>query len=350
MEKNSAIRKRIQFNSELRPENHSFIEQTLQVAMLPEIWQFLGNVEVLWVDMDQFYGYRRTVETDGVLVEAVRLCYKHQHLSDEYMANRIAAWWEDEANQFEKIGLRRSTYNNLRTLGRVPRTEITARAIYAFFSVGPQDFRYIAPQGLLGAVETEADRFADVLLRWAQPSAELKYQSLAGLVGMYESYRPSWKVGGDGEQMTHIIRSHVTIEQKGIAYWLREQQSFNVAEHHFSETDEGPIMPFALSIMCLSKSTDQGCMKLYSLYSTDPAPSEKRATNSIKGSVMAISNKGPHWAGPIMLRRISAIPRECAHLTVEELYCQRGGKAILDFLRSPDIDNRRFGKNGEILR
>lgn len=284
--------------------------------------------------------YRRCEAMDQTLIVAVKACYKDRGIGDQAMVDRIVTWWEDDAKQSIPLRLSKSTYNNLRLQSKVPASEMTARAIYGFLAEGPLDFRYISAAGLSGAIKDERDQLASALLGWTLNGAPMRYSALSGLEGNYEMYRPSWKTGKRASPISHVIRSHVTIRRHGIAFWLYEHQFFETGPHKVDESDEGILMPFAMSIMCLSQSTDHACVKLYSFHDCDPAPSEHISTTIIKGNVMAVSNKGPHWSGPVYLTRASGSRKPKDHLSVGTFLAEsHEHEAILAFLNDPQASD-----------
>ena len=257
-------------------------------------------------------GYYGSPLQNEKLVAAVKKVTTTPGLSLYSLKYDCEEWWADNhsGTNGKKWTVSQATLHNL-SKGRIPKID-SARILYGFLSRGWTKATLITEDGLGGILETDDDRFADAILKRFGRYPQRPYENLFGLTSLpeqtpsyWEAYRPSWRTGGEG----HVIRSLVKIEQRGNGFWFTEKQSFSFRGSDIYEVDNGFIFPFAMSIACISTSGDEEtdfngvCMKMYSFTGRDPEPSLHSSTETMQGTVMAISNQGPHWSGPIYLIR-----------------------------------------------
>lgn len=279
--------------------------------------------------------YTDTKSQREELADAVRLIRDSPGMSYRTACDACIEWWLEvrPETSTDSFNISVGTLSKMANDNHIPSWE-KARVLYAFFSFGWDKGPLITTRGLGGVPRNSGERFADSLLRHFNEVEFRPYASLAGLVGdNWEAYRPSWRTGGDG----HIIRSHVEIRRKGNAYWLREHQKFEFRGYTVDEVDEGVLFPFAQSIACLSKDVRNVCMKCYSFTMREPEPGPHTSTEIMSGSVMAISNQGPHWSGPIFLRRVQGSRGALAHIHISTLEDDPSLTDVLDDLRAREL-------------
>jgi hypothetical protein len=279
--------------------------------------------------------YTGTTTQREELIGAVRLIRDSPGMSYRTASDACVDWWQEVGPDAsaDSFGISVGTLSRMANENHVPAWE-KARVLYAFLSFGWDKGPLITVRGLGGVPRNSGERFADSLLRHFNEVEYRPYPSLGGLVGdNWEAYRPSWRTGGDG----YIIRSHIEVRRKGNAYWLREHQRFEFRGYPVDEVDEGVLFPFAQSIACLSKDIKNVCMKCYSFTMREPEPGPHTSTEIMSGSVMAISNQGPHWSGPIYLRRVQGPRGALAHVHISTLEKEPSLVDVLDDLRAREL-------------
>ena len=260
--------------------------------------------------------YRATT-TQKKAVEGALLKVKEDRLiSYRYLLRSIKDWWAEVRPKDLQIKFTMVESQITNVLKGESLSADNYNVLYLYFRFGPFAVRLISGAGLTGALDDELDIFADVTLR-RYPS-QLEYDSLDGLVSdKWEAYRPMWRENGHGR----VIRSHIQIEKKGFSYWMMERQEFEFEHVVIKETDHGVMFPFASSIVVHSVDNEGVCMKTYSFHYCDPEPLPQGRSFSriMKGVVMGVSNRGPHFAGPIVARNLPRGPGKLGEFSYEEL-------------------------------
>lgn len=280
--------------------------------------------------------YRATPSQQRELRGALAKIRDMPRVSYNRLISDVKDWWLENrpSDEIYEFSLTPGAISQCLKNQRVPSDKVS-RVLYAFFAFAPFEYgQLISLAGLGGVIATQEDRYADALLRHFNERHQQPYSNLSGLVsGAWEAYRPSWQRGGEG----HVIRSHIEIERSGNAFWLRETQDFTF-NFHVEEVDWGLLFPFSQAIVCLSRSTNHVCMKCYSFSSFEPAPSPDSPTEVMGGTVMAVSNKGPHWSGPIYLRRVANGKRGALeHSPIEKFDAISELSPAMEFLRKNEI-------------